>query len=349
LRQAAQAAPEPGGVQRLIGSEGYYFVLGDLCREWNDLSTAEELLRTGMERAGGEWTVNATLLGLGAIALSRLQQAIGDPEGADATLEQFAALGQQSAFDPLMLGRAAATRAQLALAQGNLDAAVRWAAASGLHPDEDLSYLHEAEYLTLARVRIAQGRAGAPEHLHAALRLLDRLLAAAEAGGRMGSAIEILIVRALALQARGDLDAALAALTRALALAAPEGYIRLFVDEGAPMAALLREAHARGIAPVYVAKLLAAFGDSRLQIADFRSKEEQSTIYNLQSAMVEPLSERELEVLRLIADGHSNQAIADRLVVAVGTVKKHINNIYGKLDVQSRTQALARARELKLL
>jgi LuxR family maltose regulon positive regulatory protein len=163
----------------------------------------------------------------------------------------------------------------------------------------------------------------------------------------MGSAIEILSLQALALQARGDLTAALAALTSALALAAPEGYIRLFVDEGAPMAALLREAHARGIIPVYVAQLLAAF--SRTEGRGLRTESIHSVLSPQSSALVEPLSERELEVLRLIADGHSNQSIADRLIIAVGTVKKHINNIYGKLDVQSRTQALARARALHLL
>jgi LuxR family maltose regulon positive regulatory protein len=192
-----------------------------------------------------------------------------------------------------------------------------------------------------------QGRQGAPEQIQAALHLLDRLLAAAEAGGRMGSAIEIMSLQALAVQAQGDLAPALAALARALALAAPEGYIRLFVDEGAPMAALLREAHARGIAPTYVAKLLAAF--PRTEDRGLRTESFHSVLSPQPSALIEPLSERELEVLRLIAGGHSNQAIADRLVVAVGTVKKHINNLYGKLDVQSRTQALVRARELKLL
>jgi LuxR family maltose regulon positive regulatory protein len=357
-RQAPQLAPEPGGLQHLIGSAAYYFGLGDLHREWNDLAAAEEHLAGGMERILAAVTPNALYFELGSLALARLQHARGDHMGAHATLERFADLGYERGFDPLVLAHGAAMRARLSLAQGNLDAAVRWADTSGLHADDDdLSYLHEAEYLTLARIHIAQGREAEPDEVSAALHLLDRLLAAAEAGARMGSAIEILSLQALALQVRGDLTAALSVLTRALALAAPESYIRLFVDEGAPMAALLHEAYARGIIPIYVAKLLAAFPDNdevtRWQGDKIRTVHEQTVTLSpphpVTPSLIEPLSERELEVLRLIADGYSNQAIADRLVVAVGTVKKHINNLYGKLDVQSRTQALVRARDLHLL
>jgi LuxR family maltose regulon positive regulatory protein len=349
-RQAAQLTPEPGGLQRLIGSAAYSFGLGDLHREWNDLAAAEEHLVGGMERILADVTPNALYFELGSIALARLQHARGDQTGAHATLERFADLGRERAFDPLVLAHGEAMRARLSLAQGNFDAAVYWADTSGLHAEDDLSYLHEAEYLTLARIYIAQGRKAEPDQISAALQLLDRLLVAAEDGARMGSAIEILSLQALALEARGDLAGALSTLTRALALAAPEGYIRLFVDEGAPMAALLHEAHARGVVPVYVAKLLAAF--PRTESPGLRTESTgplHSALSPQYSSLAEPLSERELEVLRLIASGHSNQAIADRLIVAVGTVKKHINNIYGKLDVQSRTQALARAGELHLL
>jgi LuxR family maltose regulon positive regulatory protein len=349
-RQAAQLAPEPGGLQRLIGSAAYYFGLGDLHREWNDLAAAEEYLAGGMERILADVTPNAQYFELGSIALARLQHARGDHIGAHATLERFADLGHERAFDPLVLAHGAAMRARLSLAQGNLVAAVHWADTSGLHADDDLSYLHEAEYLTLARVHIAQGCEAEPDRMSAVLELLDRLLTAAEAGARMGSAIEILSLQALALQVCGDLTTALPVLTRALALAAPEGYIRLFVDEGRPMAALLHEAHARGIMQVYVGQLLAAFPRTEGRGLRTESAEAIHSVLSPQSSMlVEPLSERELEVLRLIAGGYSNQAIADRLVVAVGTVKKHINNLYGKLSVQSRTQALARARELHLL
>jgi LuxR family maltose regulon positive regulatory protein len=198
------------------------------------------------------------------------------------------------------------------------------------------------------------------------LHLLDRLHVAAEADGRMGDIVEIQLLRALALQAQGNLPAALTALARALTLAAPEGYVRVFVDEGAPIRLLIADCRLQITQRIrsaagqdehrllaYMDTLLAAFPDFRLQILDFRltggEDNQKSKIKNQKSDLVEPLSARESEILRLIADGHSNQAIADRLVVAVSTIKKHVNNIYGKLDVQSRTQALLRARELHLL
>jgi LuxR family transcriptional regulator, maltose regulon positive regulatory protein len=210
--------------------------------------------------------------------------------------------------------------------------------------------------LTLARVRIAQGRdAPARPFLADALHLLNQLHAAAEADGRMGDMVETLVLRALALQAQGDLPAALAVLMGALSLAEPEGYVRIFVDEGAPIAALLAQSVERRAqhdsSRTYAERLLSAFPET--QSAERRTQNNNTvalrSTLERSNALVEPLSERELDVLRLIAEGHSNQAIADRLVVAVSTVKKHVNNIYGKLDVQSRTQALARARELHLL
>jgi len=166
------------------------------------------------------------------------------------------------------------------------------------------------------------------------------LLEAAEVAGRMGRVIEILALQALAFSAQGDRTAAtsaIKALDRALALAEPEGYIRLFADEGEPMAALLRQAAARGVAVEYVAKLLGALSPSPL-----------SPLPGV-PLPIEPLSERELQVLRLVAAGLTNQQIADELVVVVATVKAHINRIYRKLDVTNRVQAVARARELNLL
>jgi LuxR family maltose regulon positive regulatory protein len=202
------------------------------------------------------------------------------------------------------------------------------------------------------RIVIAQREPGA---LAEVLRVLDRLAREAETASLLGVLIEIQVLRALALQAQGNLAAALPALESALMLAAPEGHVRLFVDEGTPMAELLAQSAAFRQAQeprrgqndslrIYVEHLLSAFPESQREAQTvLRPALERS------NALVESLSEREIEILRLIADGHSNQAIADRLIVAISTVKKHINNIYGKLDVQSRTQALVRARELKLL
>jgi LuxR family maltose regulon positive regulatory protein len=248
-------------------------------------------------------------------------------------------LAHQRHFSPWLLSHVAAVQAQVELAQGNLAIATRWADASGLSAaDDDLSYLREREYLTLARVRIAQGRDDrAGPFLQDALHLLQRLLQDAETKARMGSALEILVLRALAFHAQGDRTEALSTLERVLLLAEAEGYVRLFVDEGAPMLALLRLAHARGMTPGYVTMLLMAFG----------WQEEASVVRS--PSLVEPLTRREREVLQWLAAGASNREIARRLVLSLGTVKKHVSNICSKLNVQSRTQAIARARDLHLL
>ena len=216
---------------------------------------------------------------------------------------------------------------------------------------DDLSFPREAEYLILARVWIAQAGSGSDGSLlPQAIELLDRLLADAAAKARMGSVVDILIVRALALWAQGTRSDALATLERALTLAAPEGSIRRFVDEGPAMVAMLQAANARGIAPDYVTRLLAAFPSSEGQGLRKELQELRSPVLSPQSsALVESLTDRELDVLRLVAAGRSNQEIAETLVIAVSTVKKHINNLYGKLAVQTRTQALVRAHELNLL
>jgi LuxR family maltose regulon positive regulatory protein len=214
--------------------------------------------------------------------------------------------------------------------------------------DPEVSYIQQ---LTLVRLRLAQNQQdhGSP-FFDDARAILAQLLPAVEAQGWIRYLIEGLVLQALVCQAQADQTSVLSALQRALSLAEPEGYMRIFVDEGAHMAALLRAAHQHGIAPAYVVRLLAAFPSAENRGLSAESSVPTFSVHSPQSStLVEPLSERELEVLRLIAEGHSNQAIADRLIVAVSTVKKHVNNIYGKLDVQSRTQALARARELELL
>jgi LuxR family maltose regulon positive regulatory protein len=260
-QEAAEAAPGSLGLQVLVNAERYYFGLGNLLREWNDLEVAEEQLAHGMAMVQGRLTVTAESVTQGYMAYARLLQARGDQNGAGATVDRFGSLAHQRSFAAPLLAHAAAVRAQLWLAQGQLDAALNWADASGLHVDDvDLPYLQEVEYLILARVRIAQGRdAPTAYFLDSVIRLLNRLLTTAEANGRMGSVIEILVLRALALKAHGDTAGALTTLKRTIELGAPEGYIRVFVDEGPAMAELLGEAQRRGIAPDYAAKLLAAF------------------------------------------------------------------------------------------
>jgi len=158
---------------------------------------------------------------------------------------------------------------------------------------------------------------------------------------RMRSMLEILLLRALALQAQGVHTDALATLGGALLLAEPEGYIRLFLDEGPPMVALLREAQKHKVAPAYVMTLLEVAGEPGGIDSDLPSLRS--------SPLVEPLTTREREVLRLLMDGASNREIAQHLVLSVNTVKKHVLNLCGKLGVQSRTQAVARTRTLNLL
>jgi LuxR family maltose regulon positive regulatory protein len=241
---------------------------------------------------------------------------------------------------------------RLALAQGDLESASRWASASGLRADEtDVSVSHEMEYRVLGRVLIAQGQTAQ------ALPLLDKLLRIAESGALMGSAIEILILRALALRTQGNVTEAVNALERALTLAEPEGYIRIFVDEGEPLRDLIERwkiETGRQKDPSERQTRLIAYADTLLKVVinitpKLQSMSEPPNSPGLQSSLVEPLSARELEVLHLIAEGLSNDSIARKLFLSVSTVKVHLRHIYGKLNVNSRTQAVARLHELNLL
>jgi len=207
----------------------------------------------------------------------------------------------------------------------------------GLAPDKEPIQVGGVEYGVLARILLAQGR------LDETITLLQRMLEPAQAGRHTTRVIEVLRLQALAFQAGGDTTQAMATLERALALAEPGGFIRIFVDEGPSMARLLYEALARGIAPDYARRLLAAFPVP---------EPEQAAPLGTQvpeSDLIEPLSERELEVLQLIAEGLANPEIASRLFLSPHTVKTHASNIYGKLNVHSRTQAVARAQALGLL
>ncbi|HEX6387111.1 MAG TPA: LuxR C-terminal-related transcriptional regulator [Anaerolineae bacterium] len=366
LSQATQTGEQ---ALRLIGRWGEppipiagiaYVGLGIAHCEWNNLAEAGRFLNQGLQLLLG--TIEDGTMAHGHIALARVQQAQGNSEGALASLQRAEAwFEQMQIVQPSTAALLAAHRARLWLRQGNLDAAGRWADASGLQVDDELREARESEYLTLVRVFLACGSSEPGKHdLSLARHLLDRLLTAAEATGRLGSMVEILALCALALQARGNLTAARSTLERALTLAEPEGYMRIFVDEGEPMRLLLsylktgmqNQAQASPLL-AYTDKLLAAFPDpAQSPISDPSTSLRtglQSPISNLQSSWFEPLSPREQEVLRLIAAGASNREIADTLVVAVSTVKKHISNILSKLNATSRTQAVAQARELGLL
>jgi LuxR family transcriptional regulator, maltose regulon positive regulatory protein len=247
-----------------------------------------------------------------------------------------------------LLNPVPAQRARLALAQDDLDAAAGWARARGLSATDDPGYPREREYLVLARVLLATQ---APEP---ALGLLERLGARAAAQGRTGSVIEVRALQALARHRIGDERGALTALAEALTLAAPEGYLRVFVDEGPPMAALLRQllagrrqdrpAAGDAVPRDSLARLVEAVEQAGLPV---RPPVRSGGV--VVAGLVEPLSPRELEVLGLLADGRSNQAIASQLVITLDTVKRHLSNLFSKLEVANRTQAVARARDLRLL
>jgi len=341
LATDGQGQPLPVAGMALIG-------LGELLREWSDLETAMRHLTEGIALTE-PWGEIVAMDGY--IALARVKQARGDAHGARAALHRAAHIADK--FDTTEMDDffVAIHQARLWVAQGNLEAAGRWAEGRGLEIDlgpaglegHDVSaffptyYLRELEHVALARVWIHQGRAGK------ALALLERLLPVAERQERKGSAIEMQILRAMALQAQDSIPQAMAALERALEMARPEGHVRIFVDEGAPVAQLLRHALAQRMAPHYVRKLLAAF-----DVPQHETLEERPSFSPAQP-LIEPLTERELEVLRLVAVGLSNREVADRLIITVGTAKRHVSNIYAKLGVHNRVQAVAQARELHLL
>jgi LuxR family transcriptional regulator, maltose regulon positive regulatory protein len=280
--------------------------------------------------------------GLGLVA--RIRHAHGDAAGALAAMGEAAQAGLSpqviALFNPVP-----AQRAGLLLAQGDVHAAAQWTTAAGLSPDDEPAYPQEPAYLVLARVLLAQDRPGP------ALALLQRLLGAAASQGRTGSIIEIQALRALALAACGDHASALGTLTEALTLARRHGYVRVLADEGAPMRALLAQLSparpgqphaARRIDPGYLAALLRACGQADAVLPARRAGA-------APPGLAEPLTGRELEVLRLLAAGKSNQRIAHDLVVALDTVKRHVTHILGKLGAANRTEAAARARQLGLI
>ncbi len=333
----------PEALQAIHGGLPYFVAMGELHYEWNELDRAGECLAHALAKEPSTVTTDGEYVLLGHLAQAHL------------TLVAGADLARRRGYAAHLLARVAAVRAHFALAAGQLAAAVAWAEASGLHADDELPFTRETEYLVLARVWMAQaGRGDKGDFLRQALQLLDRLMADAVPKDRGSSVLEILIVRAQALAVGGDRPAGMAAIGQALALAAPEGYIRRFIDEGPALWALLRAVDAATVAGAsgYLALLLAAIaaepgGTSssgpRLPVPS------QPTPKPASAELVEPLTERELEVLRLIAAGQSNAQVAQTLVIALSTVKTHTNTIFGKLAVTSRTLAIARARDLHLL
>lgn len=311
-----------------------HFGLSEVLHEQGDLERARWHLRKGEEL--GELPAFPPWFRHWIWAQIRVQGSAGRLGEMVQTLDKSQGLYYRHPIPDVRPLSALIARSQLAA--GSLDAALRWVRLQGLAPDDDLSYLHEFEHLTLAKVLVAQYRREHVEKvIENAIHLLKRLLEEAELGQRMGSVIEILVVLAVAHEANGDRPQALKSLGQALTLAEPEGYIQTFVVEGAPMSGLLGAFGGdRPELDAYVQILLDAFSEGESRLSD-------------QSSLIEPLSERELEVLKQLAAGCTNRDVAERLFLSINTVKAHTRNIYGKLDVNNRTQAVAQARQLGLL
>ena len=338
--QALHLAAGQGGVM-LPGTADLYVGMSELRREQGDLESAVRYLLKSKELGSYNGLANNRYRWY--VAMARIKEAHGDFGGALGLLDEAERLYIPSP-DPYVRP-IAALKTRVWVGQGRLAEALEWAREAGLSFDDEFSYLREFEHITLARVLIAQYKSDRVNStIHQAMSLLERLLSAAEEGGRKGSVIEILVLQALAHQVQDNVPAALDPLARALTLAEPEGYVRMFVDEGRPMATLMEKMARQGNVHIqaYLRKLLATFGSPN------GARETPGQAAG-DERLLDPLSERELEVLRLIAQGLSNREISKRLFRALSTIKGHNQTIFEKLQVQSRTEAVARARDLGLL
>jgi LuxR family maltose regulon positive regulatory protein len=347
LERALQLATDQQGCRLPIASEAL-IGLGELRREWNDLGAATDCLAEGIELAR-QWSEVSAFDAYGPLA--RIRAAQGDFEGAGEAIETAQGLARKSEATDVDDQVVALLQARLWIVQGDVDRATRWAERRGLipgastaptpEPDRSQPFISDRmrkyEQEVLARLFILQGRTAQ------ALDLLEQLLAEARRLGRTDLVIDVQILRALVFQAEGRDGQAMIALVEALDLAEPGGYVRIFLDEGPAMASLLRRAASRGIAPTYVMKLLAAFDEAEPSMLQSEAH------YRHPQLLIEPLSEREMEVLLLLARGMSNPEIAEHLYIAVSTVRSHCKSIYAKLNVHKRWDAVQRAQELGLL
>lgn len=345
LERALQLASGSRGERLPIASKAL-IELGDIKREWNQLEQAEADLVESIELSR-QWSEMAAFYAY--LCLARIRMAQGEMDAAHQAIETMCQIARRSETTELDDQIADLERASFCIRQGDVAAANLWAQKRKIvpgispkpypEPDERqdyiISHFRKYEQIVLARLFIRQKQAAE------ALELLENLLALSQQLGRIDLNLEVQILRALAFQTQGQSEQAMEALTQALSMAEPGGYIRIFLDEGETMLHLLRQAASQGLAPSYVSKLLANSSEPAAR----ESAAKPPHLYPL----IEALSERELEVLRLLAAGMSNREIADELVIAVSTVFSHCKNIYGKLDVHTRLHAVQRAREIGLV
>jgi LuxR family maltose regulon positive regulatory protein len=331
-RALESTAPAPG-VEPLRGTADMHVGMAGVLLERGDLDAAREHLaanhrlgeHNGLPQNPYRWRV----------AMARLREAEGDLDDALALLDEAERV-YVGDYAP-NVQPVAAVRARLQLRRGEPAYAHDWARERQLTADDDPSYLREYEHLTLARLLIARHRVEPDgRELEQAMTLLERLLAAAERGDRGASVIEVLVLQAVAHESGGNAPAAIAALHRAVTLAEPEGYVRIFADEGAPMTALLKALRKQAPPSAYVHRLLAVTAGTRDRAS-------------ARPGLVEPLSERELDVLRLLGSDLGGPDIARELSVSINTLRTHTKNIYAKLGVTSRRAAVRQARDLNLM
>jgi LuxR family maltose regulon positive regulatory protein len=329
LRQAARVYTET--LQIAEKSPLAARIHAGLCKvsyEWNHLEETANHAQLCIE-LGRQWE-SPEFQVVGYVMLALLERASGHPEKAQTALGLAEELASAQAVLQRGSKRVKSALAHIWFAQGHPERASFLLQESKIKLEGEIPYLQESEYLILLRLLLSQG------DYENALILAKRLLLKAEETNRLGRVIEVLALQALAFQGKSDLDQALTVLARALSLAQRERYTRTFADEGVSMAKLLHRARTHGIESPYTAEILSAMGESP------------SSARSSTQTLIEPLTTRELEVLRLIEGGCSNQKIADKLVISIATVKRHISNIYIKLGAKSRTQAVSLGKELGL-
>jgi LuxR family maltose regulon positive regulatory protein len=309
-------------------------IWGEVLAERNNLEAAMDLVKKGIELT--EHSGDGAILGWSNVCLIRVLFSRAESTSADQIIEIVERIKREPNIHSWIKDRVLSWKMRISLAQANLIEASQWMEKRELRINEQIQFLWETDYYVLTRYLIAHGRP------NEAILLLQRLLEEAEKGRRTSSLIEILILQALAFEAQGDTDQSISTLQQALDLAEPAGFFRIFIDEGPPMARLLYTALSRGISSDYVRRLIAAFP------AEVPEPSQGSAVQH-QTSLIEALSQREIEVLTLISEGLTNQDVASRLYLSLNTVKVHTRNIFQKLGVSNRTEAVARAKILGIL
>jgi len=334
LQDAIDLATIEEGKQYFVVGYAYVY-LGGILYEWNDLAAAKRYLLEGIEYCSLVGYIMDQVVGL--VTLAQVYQALGDQHAVQDVMNEAIKLSKRMQSYIYVRRWVENVQVRLWRAREAWDQLIHWIQSCGMTTQDQLTFNRDLEHIILARALLYAGvHQPASSYLQDAQSLLNKLLEKAKVANWGGKFIEILILQALVFQALGENKAALLKLKKALTRAEPEGYVRLFIDEGPHIQELLYQFSAQGTTTAYVKKLLDAFGPQEAQ-------------GQIPSPLIEPLSSRELEVLILMSNGMTNQEIASDLVIAMTTAKKHVSNIIGKLGVTNRTQAVARARELHLI